>query len=174
MDVDCILRHGGVLTLADARPVLHALGDSTIVLSSNRSAAEVRSLQRELGIRQPFLSDGGAALHIPHGYFCGTVLDDAGDGYETIDFGVRRLGHAVRLLIALFRTCPVPPLIVGIGLEWRDRVLLREVDVPIVLRDPRLDQGTLVRNVPHALVTDGWQDARLTGLLYSHCSVGSS
>lgn len=174
MDVDGILRHGDVRTLADARPALRVLGDSTVVLSSSRPGAEVRALQRELGIRHPFISDGGAALHIPHGYFCGTVLDAGEDGFETIDFGVRRLGHAVRLLVALFRSCPVPPVVVGIGFEWRDRVLLREVDVPIVLRDPGLDQSTLVRNVPHAFVTDGWNDARLTGLLLRDGSVGPS
>lgn len=174
MDVDGILRHGDVQALADARPVLRGLGDSTVVFTSSRPAAEVRALQRELEVRHPFISDGGAALHIPHGYFCGTVLECGGEGFETIDFGVRRLGHAVRLLITLFRTCPVPPVVVGIGFEWRDRVLLREVDVPVVLRDPGVDQSTLVRNVPHAFVTDGWNDARLTGLIFGDGSVGPS
>jgi hypothetical protein len=166
-DVDGILRHDGSRTLAEARPVLQRLAASTLVLCSSRSSAEVLALQRELGIRQPFISEGGARLHIPHGYFCGTA--GPGDGFETIDFGVRRLAHAVRLLIALFRTCPDAPLFVGIGFEWRDRVLLREVDVPIVIRESGVDQTGLLRNLPHAYVTE---NERLPEALFGRGPVG--
>jgi predicted mannosyl-3-phosphoglycerate phosphatase (HAD superfamily) len=151
-DVDGILRHDGSRTLAGARPMLQRLAGSTLVLCSSRASAEVLALQRDLGIRQPFISEGGARLHIPHGYFCGTA--GPGDGFETIDFGARRFGHAVRLLIALFRTGAETPLIVGVGVEWRDRVLLRAVDVPIVVRESGVDQTTLLRNLPNAYVTD--------------------
>lgn len=171
-DVDGILRRAGTRTLAGARPVLDALSGSTIVLCSGRSAAELRALQRELGILQPFISDGGAALHIPHGYFCGTSSDGGSNGFETIDFGARRLAHAVRLVIALFRTCPNVPVVVGLGFEWRDRVLLREVDVPVVIRDPRMNQSTLLRNVPQAYVTEAPGDKGLAALLLGHGSVG--
>jgi hypothetical protein len=151
-DVDGILRHDGSRALAGARPVLQRLTASTLVLCSSRASAEVLALQRDLGIRQPFISEGGAKLHIPHGYFCGTA--GPGDGFETIDFGARRFGHAVRLLVALFRTGAETPLIVGVGFEWRDRVLLREVDVPIVIRASGVDQTSLLRNLPNAYVTD--------------------
>lgn len=171
-DIDGILRLADIRTLAEARPVLNSLSGSTIVFCSGRSAADVRALQQELGILEPFISDGGAALHIPHGYFCGTASEGDTDGFETIDFGVRRLAHAVRLIIALFRTCPSVPIVVGLGLEWRDRVLLREVDVPVVIRDPRLDQSALLRNVPQAHVTDAPGGAGLGALLLGHGSVG--
>jgi predicted mannosyl-3-phosphoglycerate phosphatase (HAD superfamily) len=183
-DVDGILRHDGIRTLAEGRPVLDELSSSRLVLYSSRRATELRALQRDLGIRQPFISDGGAELHIPQGYFCpgaeasaeaaGTAGDlaDGADGYETIDFGVPRPGHAVRLLIALFRTCPDAPLVVGIGFEWRDRVLLHEVDVPVVIRDPARDQSGLLRNVPNACVADARGDTSLAEVVLRHGSVG--
>ena len=170
-DVDGILRHDDTRTLAEARPLLQELAGSALVLCSNRSAREMRALQRELDIRHPFISDGGAALHIPQGYFCGTA-DASADGFETIDFGVRRLGHAVRLLVALFRACSDPPLIVGIGFEWRDRVLLHEVDVPVVIRDSAFDQRGLLRNVPNAYLTDASGDAGLAEVVHGHGPVG--
>ena len=179
-DVDGILRHDDIRTLAEVRPVLDALSSSRLVLCSSRRAAELRALQRALGIREPFISDGGAMLHIPHGYFCaGSAafadaggVDDPPGGYETIDFGVRRLGHAVRLLIELFRTCAEPPLVVGIGFEWHDRVLLHEVDVPVVIRDPALDQSGLLRNVPNAYLTAACGDAGLAEVMFGDGSVG--
>lgn len=171
-DVDGILRHVGIRALAEARPALDALAGSTLVLCSSRSADALRAIQRELGIRHPFISDGGAALHIPTGYFFGTTAGAPDDGYETIDFGVRRLGHAVRLLIALFRTCPVSPLVVGIGFEWRDRVMLREVDVPVVIRDAVVDQSALLRNVPKAYLTNACGDGGLLEAVFGNGSVG--
>jgi predicted mannosyl-3-phosphoglycerate phosphatase (HAD superfamily) len=174
-DVDGILRNDDTRTLAERLRALAALSASRLVLCSNRSADELRALQRALGIRQPFICDGGAALHIPIGYFCPAAealadasgaVGDGSDGYETIDFGVRRLGHAVRLLIALFRTCPDAPVIVGIGFEWRDRVLLHEVDVPVVIRDPHFDQAGLVRNVPNAYVTVACGEAGVAEVAY--------
>lgn len=181
-DVDGILRRSDIRALAEARSALDALAGSTLVLCSTRSADELRAIQRELGIRHPFISDGGAALHIPAGYFCtdaeasaeaaGPMAAARDESYETIDFGVRRLGHAVRLVIALFRTCPVPPLVVGIGFEWRNRMLLREVDVPVVVRDAVVDQSALLRNVPQAYLTDACGDDGLLEVVFGHGSVG--
>jgi hypothetical protein len=85
---------------------------------------------------------------------------------------VRRLGHAIRLLVALFRTRPVEPLVVGIGFDWRDRVLLREVDVPIVIRDRGADQRALLRNIPNAYLTQAYGDDGLSEIVFGHGSVG--
>ncbi len=173
-DVDSVLRLADSRTLAEARPALDALvrAGSPVVLFSSRSARELRELQQELGIRHPFISDGGAALHIPSGYFCSPTRGGAGDDFETIDFGVRRPAHAVRLLVTLYRAGPILPVVVGIGHDWRDRVLLREVDVPIVIRDAGQDQRALLRNVPHAYLTDACGDDGLAEVIFGHCSVG--
>lgn len=167
-DVDCVLRHDGIPSLAGARSSLDALAasGSPVVLCSARPAADLLQLQHELGLHDPFISDGGQALYIPVGYFCGTTDADPPTGYERIDFGARRIGHAVRLLVSLYRSWPEPPLVVGIGSDWRDRALLHEVDVPIVIRDASVDQAALLRNLPNAYVTqaagrEGWSEAIL-------------
>lgn len=173
-DVDGVLRHADNRTLAEARPALDALasGNAPLVLCSSRSAAELRALQRDLRIRHPFISDGGALVHIPRGYYCGTFPSGTPDDMETIDFGVRRLGHAVRLIVSLYRASPVAPLVVGIGYDWRDRVLLREVDVPVIIRDPELDQAALLRNIPQAYLTAASGSRGLAEVVLGHGSVG--
>jgi predicted mannosyl-3-phosphoglycerate phosphatase (HAD superfamily) len=78
----------------------------------------------------------------------------------------------VRLLVSLYRAAPVPPVVVGIGDDWRDRALLREVDAPVIVRNPAVDQSRLLRKVPTAYYTDaegpsGWSEAVL-----GHCPAG--
>jgi predicted mannosyl-3-phosphoglycerate phosphatase (HAD superfamily) len=173
-DVDGILRQVDRGVLAGARSALDVLssGDAPVVICSTRSADELKALQRQLGIRHPFIADGGTSVHIPCGYFCGSVIPGAPDDWETIDFGARRLGHAVRLIVALYRTCPADPIVVGVGSSWHDRVLLREVDVPVVIRDDRQDQAALLRNVPHAYLTTASGGDGLSEVLLGRGSVG--
>lgn len=174
-DVGRLLRHPG--TLAEVRPAFEALArcDTHVVLCSEQGPGEVEALQRELGVQHPFICRRGAALHIPRGFFCGLPADGPEDAeWEIIDFGTPRLGHAVRLVATLYRAAGAAPLIVGVGEDWRDRALLREVDAPIVVRNSAVDQSRLVRNVPSAYVTEaegsrGWIEAIL-----GHCSAGDA
>jgi mannosyl-3-phosphoglycerate phosphatase family protein len=78
--------------------------------------------------------------------------------------GVLDPAHAVRLLIALYRSRGLPTIVVGVGDDWNDRALLREADVPIVVRNHSLDQTQLLRKVPTAYFTEaagpaGWSEA---------------
>jgi predicted mannosyl-3-phosphoglycerate phosphatase (HAD superfamily) len=173
-DVGRLIRHPGAL--AEVRPAFEALArcETHLVLCSEQGPAEVQALQRELGVRHPFICRRGAALHIPRGFFCGLPAGPADAEWEVIDFGTPRLGHAVRLVATLYRAAGATPLIVGIGEDWRDRALLREVDAPIIVRNSAVDQSRLVRNVPAAYVTeaegsDGWTEAIL-----GHCSAGDA
>lgn len=57
-------------------------------------------------------------------------------------------------------------ILIGLGDEWSDRFLLREVDVPIIVRNDAVDQAGLVRMFPQAFVTQspgpsGWSEAIL-------------
>jgi hypothetical protein len=57
-------------------------------------------------------------------------------------------------------------LIVGLGEDWTDRVLLRAVDVPVVVRNGGVDQRRLLKRVPAAYLTHaagpaGWSEAIL-------------
>jgi predicted mannosyl-3-phosphoglycerate phosphatase (HAD superfamily) len=174
-DVGRLLRHPGAL--AEVRPAFQALAqcETQVVLCSEHGPEEVEAVQRDLGIRHPFICRRGAVIHIPRGYFCGLPAEGTTDSeWEVIDFGTPRLGHAVRLVATLYKAAAGAPLIVGIGEDWRDRALLREVDAPIVVRNSAVDQSRLVRNVPGAYVTQeegskGWSEAIL-----GHCSAGDA
>jgi mannosyl-3-phosphoglycerate phosphatase len=60
----------------------------SLVLCSSKTRAELELIQQELGIRQPFVVEGGAAAFIPRGYF-GAAVKDAREiaGYEALEFG---------------------------------------------------------------------------------------
>ena len=126
-------------------------------------------------------------------YYDVTLVNMAGSGHRvapSIEERARdhdnRLGISRRVRIefsrggyfmfspALYRAAGTMPLIVGIGEEWRDRALLREVDAPVVVRNSTIDQTRLVGNIPSAYVTeaegaDGWIEAIL-----GHCSAGGA
>ena len=74
--VDGLLRQRAASPCELSREALNALISTRvpIVLVSDSGAADMRQMQRELGLMQPFISRGGAALHIPPEYF--TQLDD--------------------------------------------------------------------------------------------------
>jgi predicted mannosyl-3-phosphoglycerate phosphatase (HAD superfamily) len=173
-DAGCLLSHPRAL--AEVRPAFEALSrcDMDVVLCADRDAETIVSLQNELGLRHPFISDKGAALHIPRGFFSGQPAAPGESEWEVIDFGMARLGHAVRLIVALYEASGSRPLTVGIGEEWRHRTLLREVDAPVVVRNSAIDQARLIDNVPSAYVTEeegarGWLEAIL-----GHCSAGDA
>jgi mannosyl-3-phosphoglycerate phosphatase len=258
-DVDGALRDPHTRSWSDARTALHLLSSHGVplVLVAHQCAAELLRLQREIGLRQPFIAESGAALFIPRDYFADLpgLGASAGD-WEVVEFGERRavvcdalyqvadrLGmavtgfsrlsaeqlamhqglsaheahlalqreydepfflpgsgsqertklfnamrhagfrcfsgpgfhhatgvqdpaHAIRLLISLYRLGGDGLLVVGLGDDWTDRVLLHEVDVPIVVRNPAADQKRLLRRVPAAYLTTaagpaGWSEAIL-------------
>jgi predicted mannosyl-3-phosphoglycerate phosphatase (HAD superfamily) len=174
-DVGRLLRHPG--TLAEVRPAFAELTrcETHVVLCSEQEGHEIEALQKELGVRYPFICRRGAALHIPRGFFCGLPADGpAGADWEIIDFGTPRLGHAVRLITTLYRAAGVAPVIIGIGEDWRDRALLREVDTPIVVRNSAFDQSRLVQNVPGAYVTEAEGPQGWTEAILGHCSAGDA
>jgi predicted mannosyl-3-phosphoglycerate phosphatase (HAD superfamily) len=139
-----------------------------VILITDLPAAEILRLQQELGMRHPFIADGGTELHVPNGYFP-DVLDTESD--EESEWHLLRLqargddtGDAVRLLMALYRFGDDPVLFVGLGDSWTHRALLREVDVPVIVRHDGVDQARLRRSVPDAYLTmaagaEGWTKA---------------
>jgi predicted mannosyl-3-phosphoglycerate phosphatase (HAD superfamily) len=139
-------------------------------------AVDVISFQSEAGLRHPLICRGGAELYIPNLYFPEPVGLGRDEGPWTIIDGARpqhsiasaalERAQAVRLVISLYRVYSDDVLIVGAGSEWRDRDLLHEVDVPVVVRRDDRDQARLVRRFPDAYVThacgpDGWREAIL-------------
>ena len=162
----------GALSCATARHVVGLLRTFAVpvVFITDQPPVEMVRLQQELGIRHPFIADGGAQLYVPKGYFP-DVLDTEPD--EESDWQVLHLqakggdvDDAVRLLMALYRYGDDPVLFVGLGENWKHRALLRAVDVPVIVRNDAVDQMRLLRSVPDAYLTmaagaAGWTEALL-------------
>ena len=149
---------GTTRALADAQAALAMLADhdTPVVLVADEGADCILALQRDSGLRHPFICDGGQSLYIPRGYF---------PGFDHV-FVPCPLGDAVRLLVSLFRASFPDPVIVGLGDDWADLSLLGEVDVPVIVRNPAVDQRRLQRVLPQAYVTSvagpaGWCEAIL-------------
>ena len=166
--VDGLLRQRGASPCELSRDALNALVSTRvpIVLVSDSGTADMRQMQRELGLVQPFISRGGAALHIPPDYF--TQPDDvasADDRWEMFSFDTFSPAAAMRLLGALFLSRGHDKILtVGLGCDTSDSAMLAAVDVPIVVRDRHLDQSALLRHLPGAYLTsatgaEGWLEA---------------
>ena len=166
--VDGLLRHRTAATCELSRDALAALISTRVplVLVSDSGATDVRQMQGELGLLQPFISNGGAALHIPPEYF--TQPDDmpaSRDQWELFSFGAIGPAAAMRLLGALFLARGHDKILtVGLGCDTSDSAMLAAVDIPIVVRDQRHDQSTLLQYVPGAYLTTatgaaGWLEA---------------
>ena len=143
-----------------------------LVFVSNDGPAAVQQLQRDLGMREPFICDGGAAVYIPHGYFeeedCGAMR-----AAEWHVFGVAHAdaAHAVQLLSSLYATTGAQPVTVGLGCHSTDRSLLAAVDVPVIVRNDDKDHVALLREIPRAYVTDGCGVAGWSEALLGHRSL---
>lgn len=136
-----------------------------LVLVSASAATEVRRLQRQLHITEPFVCDGGAAVHVPAPGFWNREAADAGDtGSEIFRFNPPDRAAAVNLVRDLFLALGHDVVTIGIGRDLEDYGVLSAVDVPVVVRDPVKDQRELLRHVPGAYLTnavgvDGWSEA---------------
>lgn len=113
-DVDGVLRHADTRSLAEAGPALASLAatGTPVVLCSEHSPAELMRLQREAGLRHPFICEGGAALYVPGGYFCDLLdLGLTGGDWEVIEFGPPR----AEVAIALRRSAELTQVAVAVG-----------------------------------------------------------
>jgi predicted mannosyl-3-phosphoglycerate phosphatase (HAD superfamily) len=160
--------HRGSAPCELSRNALSALISTRVplVFVSDSDATDVRQIQHELGLMQPFISSGGSALHIPPEYF--NQLDDVpacGDQWEMFSFDTVGPAAAMRLLGALFLARGHDKILtVGLGCDASDGAMLAAVDIPIVVRDQRFDQSALLRYVPGAYLTTatgaaGWLEA---------------
>ncbi len=70
-DLDGSLLDGLTYSFASARPALQALRDRKIplILVSSKTRAEMEPLRRQLGHRDPFIVENGAAVFVPQGLF---------------------------------------------------------------------------------------------------------
>jgi mannosyl-3-phosphoglycerate phosphatase family protein len=119
-----------------------------LVLSSRRTRAELEYIQQELGIRDPFISESGAAAFIPADCFAGEVAGARPiAGYKAVEFGrtysdvvatLRRTARNLRVAIQGFSDMSVE----DVARECQVTLLrarlakLREYDEPFRILDP--------------------------------------
>jgi predicted mannosyl-3-phosphoglycerate phosphatase (HAD superfamily) len=133
-----------------------------LILVSASAAASVRCVQRQLQIAEPFVCDGGAAVHVPGTEFGSPGPDES--TREIFRFDPPDRASAVHLIRDLFLARGHDVITIGIGSDLDDYGVLSAVDVPVVIRDPLKDQQQLLRHVPGAYLTnatgrDGWSEA---------------
>ena len=140
-----------------------------VVLASADPATSVRPIQSILGLDAPFISAGGAELHVPRGYFenvhgLGPRSADA----NVIAFGTRtgspEFTRAIQLLLGLFWNHGDKGMVVGVS--DRESTLLAAADIPILVRNPDIDQVPLRKSLPDAYYTSatgsaGWAEGIL-------------
>jgi predicted mannosyl-3-phosphoglycerate phosphatase (HAD superfamily) len=152
---------------AGVRRALQRLVDQhvPVVLVSAGSPQEILMAQDSIGMREPFVCGERALLYIPSHQRDGTTSTH--NGWRVVETDERRdPGRAIRLLISLYRACNNEVVLVGLGRDEHDCELLREVDVPIVVRHDRIDQVDVLREIPSAYLTsaqgsEGWLEAVL-------------
>ena len=166
--IDGLLRGRAPAACELTRDALAALISTRVplVLVSDSASTDVRTIQLYLGLLQPFISGGGAELHIPPEYFTqpyDTAARD--DDWEMFSFDAMGPAAAMRLLGGLFLARGHDKILtVGLGCDTSDSSMLAAVDIPIVVRDQRFDQSALLRYVPGAYLTTatgaaGWLEA---------------
>jgi predicted mannosyl-3-phosphoglycerate phosphatase (HAD superfamily) len=148
--------------------------DIPIIFVGSSVVREPEHIQRELGIVHPYLSDGGATLHIPYGYF-GDGHAGSGTDWEMMTFVARDFGveppRGLEFLLHAYRIHRLDIVTIGFGVRSSDRFVLEHVDVPVIVRNRNIDQNQLKTAFPDAFVTTregppGWGEAILGGLAY--------
>ena len=169
-DVDGTLRDPRTRSLAPADLALSTLSTHgvPVVLTSDGPAAELLALQQALELTHPFICEASTEIHIPTGYFASPdVPRPRARTWEVIELGpCESQVRAIRLLRSLYRSWDDMVILIGLGDDWADRHLLREVDVPIIVRNHEVDQAGLIEMLPYAFVThaagpSGWSEAIL-------------
>jgi mannosyl-3-phosphoglycerate phosphatase family protein len=125
-----------------------------------------RALSRQYDVRFRVLtSDPGARPRLYNAMRAAGYRCFSGPKYDHAT-GVRDPRAAIRLVISLYRSYWESLIVIGLGDNATDRGLLREVDVPIIVRNDGIDQLPLLRKVPKAYLTQatgpaGWREAVL-------------
>ena len=181
--VDGVLRCAQTGSCRDALEALRWLAtyDVPVVMTARGPAADIVRFQAEVGLRHPFIADGGAALFVPQHYFApmrvrGVQLS----GWERIDItaGAGDIRPALELLLSFFRAAADGDLlVVGCAGNRHDAAVLELADVQVVVRpspppttqDDDADHELLLRSWPSAYLTTasgprGWSEAILGGV----------
>jgi mannosyl-3-phosphoglycerate phosphatase len=167
-NVDNYLLGGTAGVVEAARPVLSLLAatDTPCVLVSSRTRAELDVLSHRLGLQHPFVSEYGAAVYVPAGYFAsppqqattrsGYHVVESGVSYREVVSTLHRLARQLRVGIESFSQMSVEEVSRAYGLSLLDGRLakLRDHAEPFRFVDATPKART---RLLHALGSAGFQ-----------------
>jgi mannosyl-3-phosphoglycerate phosphatase len=84
------LREEGTQGWTQTRAAIRALEEQgvAVVLWGNETRSQMEVIQRDLDLHHPFISETGAGLFVPHGYFRDRLVGGrVGPNYRIVDFG---------------------------------------------------------------------------------------
>lgn len=148
-DLDGSLLDQDSYSFEAALPALARIKESdvTLILTTSKTRVEIEVLQKELGIRDPFIAENGAAIYFPACYRNFLIEDGAAvrPPYLVIVLG-RPYGEIRRFLDTLKRRFPVQGFgdlstedvarLTGLTTEKAERARRREYTEPFVIEDP--------------------------------------
>ena len=167
-NLDTILFESGTFPPDPARPALAALAAHRVplVLCSSRTRAEIELVQQKLGLAHPFITENGAVVYIPPGYFRQSPPNAAvRSGYHVLEVGIpyrdvvstlHRLARQLHVGIESFSQMSVEQVSRAYGLSLLDGRLakLRDHAEPFRFTDaPPKARARLL----HALHSAGFQ-----------------
>jgi mannosyl-3-phosphoglycerate phosphatase family protein len=130
--------------------------DIPLVLCSSRTRAELELIQEEFHFRHPFISETGAAIYLPRGYFSATPEVAKMPGYDVVAFAgpnhrvvetLRRTAKALAIDVRSFNSMTVQEVADECSLSLTDARLsqLREYGEPfrILAPDPSVQSRLL-------------------------------
>jgi mannosyl-3-phosphoglycerate phosphatase len=164
-DLDGTLLDTGAATWEAAAPALRALRAHNIplVLVTSKTRAEVEPLRRRLGHQDPFITENGAAVFVPHRLFTFPLERvRTKSSYDVIELGMpyhmlrdvlKQIEDAVETPLHGFGDLSVAEIMEITGLSGADAALatMREYDEPFLLEGPQ----TLVEEVCRQIVARG-------------------
>jgi mannosyl-3-phosphoglycerate phosphatase len=136
-NLDGVMLDRTTLSPDGARQALALLAANRIplVLFSSRTRAEIELLQEKLGIHHPFISENGAAVYIPAGYFREAPPNaSVRSGYHVIELGIpyrdvvstlHRLARQLRVGIESFSQMSVEEVARACGASLLDARLAK-------------------------------------------------
>lgn len=116
-----------------------------LIICTSKTRAEIENWQRQLDIKQPFISENGGAVYIPRDYFSFNYsFDKQTDDYEVLTIGepvskLRGVLHELQLDydITQFSTLPDAQVasMTNMPIEQAHLAKQREYDLPFLIKD---------------------------------------
>lgn len=176
-DLDGTLLHPLSYSFDEARPALEHVRRRNIplIFVSSKTRAEIEALRHRLDNRHPFISENGAGIFIPEGYFPFSEAEAPVEGYRVISLGtpyaeIRRrflaLHEQTGIAVRGFGDMSPEEVADLTGLAVEEAALARQRD----FGEPFVFSGPMDERFLRAIEADGlhWTQGRLFHIMGDH------